>query len=73
MFMFKPRPGGFSSPDGKELETCYLNQWYVGQSMLEALLVIIAVIQIPIMLFGKPAYILIQRRRAKRAIGDSMV
>uniref|UniRef100_A0A915M4E4 V-type proton ATPase subunit a n=1 Tax=Meloidogyne javanica TaxID=6303 RepID=A0A915M4E4_MELJA len=42
------------------------------QSFLEAILVIIAVLCIPIMLFGKPIHILMHQRRAKRAVSDNM-
>ncbi|CAK5108512.1 unnamed protein product [Meloidogyne enterolobii] len=41
-------------------------------SFLEAILVIIAVLCIPIMLFGKPIHILMHQRRAKRAVSDNM-
>uniref|UniRef100_A0A914ECH5 V-type proton ATPase subunit a n=1 Tax=Acrobeloides nanus TaxID=290746 RepID=A0A914ECH5_9BILA len=72
MFMFKDRDPGFAHADGSELPNCYLNQWYPGQSKIEAILVIIAVLSIPVMLFGKPAYIMMQRRKAKRAVADNM-
>ncbi|KAF7635779.1 hypothetical protein Mgra_00004871 [Meloidogyne graminicola] len=78
MFMFKERAAGFSE-NGHELPSCFLNQWYPGQynvmlfqSFLEAILVIIAVLCIPIMLFGKPLHILMHQRRAKRAVSDNM-
>jgi hypothetical protein len=35
--------------------------------------VIIAVLCIPVMLFGKPFHILMHQRRAKRAVSDNMV
>lgn len=74
MFMFKDRKLGFSEPNTtKEYENCYLNQWYPGQQYVEALLVVIAFLCVPVMLFGKPGYIkFMVQRRAKRAIGDSM-
>ncbi|CAD5219258.1 unnamed protein product [Bursaphelenchus okinawaensis] len=72
MFMFKDRDPGFVDADGKQLPACYLNQWYPGQSMIEAVLVIIAVICIPIMLFGKPIYILMKQKKAKQAMSDNM-
>ncbi|KAI3418218.1 hypothetical protein GPALN_010435 [Globodera pallida] len=72
MFMFKSRESGFVDKNNKELPGCYLNQWYPGQSFLEAILVIIAVLCIPIMLFGKPFHILMHQRRAKRAVSDNM-
>nr|CAD2195795.1 unnamed protein product [Meloidogyne enterolobii] len=71
MFMFKERAAGFTE-NGHELPSCFLNQWYPGQSFLEAILVIIAVLCIPIMLFGKPIHILMHQRRAKRAVSDNM-
>ena len=72
MFMFKDRAVGWAQPNGHEMQNCYLNQWYPLQSFIEAFLVIVAVIQIPIMLFGKPFHILMQQRRAKRAVSDNM-
>jgi len=75
MFMFKDRDAGFvegNSPNGTTYNGCYLNQWYPGQSIIEAILVIIAVLCIPIMLFGKPVYILMQQRKARQAVGDNM-
>lgn len=73
MFMFKDREPGFVDAQGKEIPGCYLNQWYPGQSTLEAVLVIVAVVCIPIMLFGKPIYILMQQKKAKQALSDNMV
>uniref|UniRef100_A0AC34Q8Q7 V-type proton ATPase subunit a n=1 Tax=Panagrolaimus sp. JU765 TaxID=591449 RepID=A0AC34Q8Q7_9BILA len=75
MFMFKSRETGFvvgNEPNATTIGQCYLNQWYPGQSIIEALLVIIAVFCIPVMLFGKPGYILWQQRKARRAVGDNM-
>lgn len=73
MFMFKERESGFVNGNGTQIEQCYLSQWYPGQSLIEAVLVIIAVICIPIMLCGKPLYIWRQRRNQRRAVGDNMV
>ncbi|CAD5226514.1 unnamed protein product [Bursaphelenchus xylophilus] len=72
MFMFKDRDPGFVDGTGKQLPNCFLNQWYPGQSMIEAILVIIAVICIPIMLFGKPIYILMKQKKAKKSLSDNM-
>uniref|UniRef100_A0A0N4ZHW6 V-type proton ATPase subunit a n=1 Tax=Parastrongyloides trichosuri TaxID=131310 RepID=A0A0N4ZHW6_PARTI len=84
MFMFKDRESGFvnmnkiitTEANGhivyEEKASCFLQQWYPGQSIIEAILVIIAVICVPIMLFGKPVYILMQQKKAKKAISDSM-
>lgn len=72
MVMFKDRPAGFVDEKGHELPSCFLNQWYPGQSMVEAILVIVAVVQIPIMLFGKPIYIMMQQKKAKKALSDNM-
>ncbi|MFH4979921.1 hypothetical protein AB6A40_006630 [Gnathostoma spinigerum] len=84
MFMFKDRFEGYvnmSKPIGTtaggqteyaELPACYLSQWYPHQSSIEAVLVIIAVICVPIMLFGKPIYTLMQRRKRRNQIGDRM-
>ncbi|TMS37744.1 hypothetical protein L596_004616 [Steinernema carpocapsae] len=83
MFMFKEREPGFvnstriineanNHTQFAELDACYLTQWYPGQSFIEAILVLIAVICIPIMLFGKPAYIYMQQKKAKKAVSDKM-
>ncbi|KAE9556217.1 hypothetical protein FO519_000556 [Halicephalobus sp. NKZ332] len=75
MFMFKERASGFvegNTPEGTTFNGCYLNQWYPGQSIIEGFLVLVAVICIPIMLFGKPVHILMQQRKARRAVGDNM-
>jgi V-type H+-transporting ATPase subunit a len=82
MFMFKERPPGFVQMDKPhqdgnhtvypELNSCGQTQWYPGQSTIEAFLVLIAILCIPVMLFGKPAYILMKQRKARQAIGDNM-
>lgn len=84
MFMFKDREPGFvnmtqiiNETNGgtryHELPNCYLNQWYPGQSTLEAILVIIAVLCVPVMLFGKPIYLLMQQKKAKTRDLDKMI
>uniref|UniRef100_A0A7E4UYN7 V-type proton ATPase subunit a n=1 Tax=Panagrellus redivivus TaxID=6233 RepID=A0A7E4UYN7_PANRE len=72
MFMFKDRAPGWVGEDGVTLNQCFLNQWYPGQSIIEAVLVLVAVACIPIMLFGKPIYIVLQQRKAKQAVADNM-
>ncbi|KAI1733055.1 v-type ATPase subunit family domain-containing protein [Ditylenchus destructor] len=47
-------------------------QWYPGQSFIEACLVLVAICCIPVMLFGKPLYILMQQRKAKQAVSENM-
>ena len=42
------------------------------QSMVEAVLVILAVICVPIMLLGKPIYLYLKIKKAKKARGDHM-
>ncbi|KAI6200552.1 V-type proton ATPase subunit a [Aphelenchoides besseyi] len=66
MFMFKARDQGFVDENGVQIPG------YPGQSMLEAVLVIIAVICIPIMLFGKPIHHVMRQKKAKKALGDNM-
>lgn len=84
MFMFKDREEGFvnmSKPIGQEgghmqyqeYPNCYLGQWYPGQSTVEAILVIIAVICVPIMLFGKPIHHMMQQKKAKTRDLDKMI
>ncbi|CAI4221348.1 unnamed protein product [Auanema sp. JU1783] len=83
MFMFKSREPGFvdmskvvsNTTDHvvyQELETCYLTEWYPGQGTIEAILVLIAVLCIPIMLFGKPIHFLLEEKKKKRDLGGSM-
>uniref|UniRef100_A0AC35TZD1 V-type proton ATPase subunit a n=1 Tax=Rhabditophanes sp. KR3021 TaxID=114890 RepID=A0AC35TZD1_9BILA len=84
MFMFKSRDAGFvnetqvlrTEANGHiiyvENAPCYLQQWYPGQSSIEAILVLVAVVCIPIMLFGKPLYILMQQKKHRKVVSDSM-
>ncbi|PIO70164.1 V-type ATPase subunit family protein [Teladorsagia circumcincta] len=55
-----------------EQEQCYLTQWYPGQSGVEAILVIIAVLCVPVMLFGKPIYFIMEQRKKKKAMGSNI-
>uniref|UniRef100_A0A8R1I515 V-type proton ATPase subunit a n=1 Tax=Caenorhabditis japonica TaxID=281687 RepID=A0A8R1I515_CAEJA len=74
MFMMKDRNVGFVQDGGKvngeyrEQESCYLSQWYPGQGTIEMVLVIVAVICIPIMLFGKPIHHMMQEKKKKKAL-----
>ena len=61
MFMFKPRAPQFTNEtileNGttyQEYPQCHLAQWYPNQSFVESILVAIAFVCVPIMLFGKP-------------------
>uniref|UniRef100_A0A1I8APV2 V-type proton ATPase subunit a n=1 Tax=Steinernema glaseri TaxID=37863 RepID=A0A1I8APV2_9BILA len=65
MLMFKSRHAGFINPvpHGSDMEACYLQLWYPNQDIVEKVLVVVAVICIPIMLFVKPFY---QRFQASR-------
>ncbi|RCN53313.1 V-type ATPase subunit family protein [Ancylostoma caninum] len=81
MFMFKDRPAGFvqldkpinaSANEYEEQDACYLSQWYPGQSMIEAILVIIAVLCIPVMLFGKPLHFIMEQKKKKKAMGSNI-
>ncbi|KAM3725124.1 V-type proton ATPasesubunit a [Dirofilaria immitis] len=83
MFMFKNRPLGFidttrtvisnsSEIKLQEWPNCHLNQWYPRQSAVEAVLVIIAVICIPVMLFGKPIHFLLHRKK-RNVVSDNTV
>jgi len=75
MFMMKSRESGFDiwvnatdinpNPHYEQLDQCHLQQWYPGQGMAEMILLFIAVICIPIMLFVKPCY---QRNRAAKGL-----
>ncbi|VDM66709.1 unnamed protein product [Strongylus vulgaris] len=81
MFMFKDRLEGFVQMDKPinaanneymEIDQCHLTQWYPGQSLIEALLVIIAVICVPVMLFGKPIHFMMEQKKRKRTIGSNI-
>ncbi|CAJ0604256.1 unnamed protein product [Cylicocyclus nassatus] len=81
MFMFKDREPGFVQLDKPinganneymEIDQCHLTQWYPGQSFIEGLLVIISVICIPIMLFGKPIHFLMEQKKKKKAMGSNI-
>ncbi|CAB3403407.1 unnamed protein product [Caenorhabditis bovis] len=63
MFMMKERNAGFVNDDGVAYDQCYLSTWYPGQATVETILVIVAILQVPIMLFGKPYFLY---KRAKR-------
>ncbi|KAH7725553.1 v-type proton ATPase subunit a isoform 4 [Aphelenchoides avenae] len=55
MFMFRERKEGFMRPGmNRTHRHCHLAQWYPHQSMVERILVSIAIACVPIMLFGKP-------------------
>ncbi|CAB3404697.1 unnamed protein product [Caenorhabditis bovis] len=71
MFMVKSRDQGFVTDlyngtgsvivNGKNvtynvIDQCYLQQWYPSQSLVEIILLLIAVISVPIMLLVKPFY-----------------
>lgn len=84
MFMFKDRESGFvnmtvstTEPNGHvryaEIDACYLSQWYPGQGAIEAALVLIALICVPIMLLGKPIYAWMEDKKKKKAMGNHMV
>uniref|UniRef100_A0A8R1HVP5 V-type proton ATPase subunit a n=1 Tax=Caenorhabditis japonica TaxID=281687 RepID=A0A8R1HVP5_CAEJA len=73
MFMVKTRSPGFAdhvnnggkewvTVDGKNVtytvfDQCYLQQWYPNQSLVEVILLLIAVFSVPVMLLVKPFYI----------------
>ena len=40
-----------------DYDQCYLQQWYPNQSLVEVILLLIAVISVPVMLLVKPFYI----------------
>ncbi|XGW15379.1 hypothetical protein V3C99_001118 [Haemonchus contortus] len=62
MFMFKALPSGFVEEDGHQKFQCHLNFWYPGQGIVERVLLVLAVVQVPLMLFAKP---LILRSRSR--------
>ncbi|CAD6199423.1 unnamed protein product [Caenorhabditis auriculariae] len=75
MFMMKDRAVGFVDESAgkvngmwKEVDTCYLSQWYPGQSIVEMVLVVVAVLCIPIMLAGKPLHHWLQERKKKKEL-----
>uniref|UniRef100_A0A0K0FX07 V-type proton ATPase subunit a n=1 Tax=Strongyloides venezuelensis TaxID=75913 RepID=A0A0K0FX07_STRVS len=73
MVMLKKRGVGFingSSTEYIEMKGCYLNQWYSNQSDFERTLLLIALMCIPIMLFGKPFYELFKNRKKNKYYYD---
>nr|CAD2180426.1 unnamed protein product [Meloidogyne enterolobii] len=55
MFMYKSRQEGFLKPNStEEYPNCHLSTWYPEQATIEAILVGIAILCMPIMLFSKP-------------------
>ncbi|KAE9420018.1 hypothetical protein Angca_005717, partial [Angiostrongylus cantonensis] len=66
MFMMKPLDSGFVEADGEQKFQCHLNHWYPGQAIVEQVLLVLAVVQVPLMLFVKP---LILRYRSRAAEG----
>ncbi|VDN38066.1 unnamed protein product [Cylicostephanus goldi] len=64
MFMFKTMGKGFVEEDGTQKFQCYLNNWYAGQGIVERILLLVAVVQVPLMLFAKP---MLLRRRSRSA------
>uniref|UniRef100_A0A915DBS8 V-type proton ATPase subunit a n=1 Tax=Ditylenchus dipsaci TaxID=166011 RepID=A0A915DBS8_9BILA len=55
MFMFRKRRKGFIDPQtNMPYYNCHLSQWYPHQAKVEATLVTIALLCIPVMLMGKP-------------------
>uniref|UniRef100_A0A1I7U632 DIRP domain-containing protein n=1 Tax=Caenorhabditis tropicalis TaxID=1561998 RepID=A0A1I7U632_9PELO len=65
MFMMKGRNAGFVDEQGNPYSQCWLSTWYPGQATIEIVLVVLAVIQIPIMLFAKPFFLRQRERRAQ--------
>ncbi|CAD5218970.1 unnamed protein product [Bursaphelenchus okinawaensis] len=66
MFMFKQRAVGFTDSEGNEIKNCHLSYWYPNQKELEHTLVIVALLMIPIMLFGKPLFWLLSRKKNQK-------
>uniref|UniRef100_F1KV19 V-type proton ATPase subunit a n=2 Tax=Ascaris suum TaxID=6253 RepID=F1KV19_ASCSU len=65
MFMMKDRPSGFvNETTGTVYTQCYLNLWYPGQGFVESILLVVAVVQVPIMLFAKPTALYLGHRRS---------
>ncbi|KAI6184450.1 V-type proton ATPase subunit a [Aphelenchoides bicaudatus] len=57
---------GFVKSDGiTELDSCFLTQWYPGQSAIEAVFIVVAVLCIPVMLLVKPIILCIRARRGE--------
>uniref|UniRef100_A0AC35U7X6 V-type proton ATPase subunit a n=1 Tax=Rhabditophanes sp. KR3021 TaxID=114890 RepID=A0AC35U7X6_9BILA len=66
MVMLKERKHGFiNETTGKEMKACYLNQWYHHQDYTERILLSVALLCIPIMLFGKPLFETLKNKRTR--------
>uniref|UniRef100_A0A0N4Z6L5 V-type proton ATPase subunit a n=1 Tax=Parastrongyloides trichosuri TaxID=131310 RepID=A0A0N4Z6L5_PARTI len=66
MFMLKHGNEGFvegNTPNGTVYDQCYLQQWYPGQSSIETILLVVAVISIPVMLLAKPLIQLVMHKK----------
>ncbi|GMT25004.1 hypothetical protein PFISCL1PPCAC_16301 [Pristionchus fissidentatus] len=72
MFMMKARREGYTNPDGTTVPNCYLSTWYPGQSTVETLLLLTALLCIPVMLLGKPLSILMKRRKKAEPLPEEV-
>ncbi|PAV72936.1 hypothetical protein WR25_09791 isoform A [Diploscapter pachys] len=77
MFMFKQSDNSFVLEGGAPgnytvVDQCYLSQWYPGQKIIENILVVIAVLCVPVMLFGKPLHFYLEQKKKRQAVGDQM-
>uniref|UniRef100_A0A0N5AQS7 V-type proton ATPase subunit a n=1 Tax=Syphacia muris TaxID=451379 RepID=A0A0N5AQS7_9BILA len=67
MFMMKSREEGYvqKNDTSTELDQCYLQQWYPHQSLVEMILLVLAVVSIPVMLLVKPIILKIRASRGQ--------
>ncbi|KAI6202062.1 V-type proton ATPase subunit a [Aphelenchoides besseyi] len=68
MCMFKEREVGFVNENLVEKKNCHLSYWYPHQDMVEKFLVCIALLCVPIMLFGKPICRLFAKKKQRTII-----
>ncbi|WKY01208.1 hypothetical protein Q1695_015316 [Nippostrongylus brasiliensis] len=68
MFQMKTYHVGFLDENGKPISQCHLSNWYPGQSFFQKLLVLVAAVCVPVMLFAKP-YILWKEQKERSQSG----
>ncbi|KHJ75998.1 hypothetical protein OESDEN_24383, partial [Oesophagostomum dentatum] len=61
-----------SANEYEEAYNCHLAQWYPGQDAIEAILVLIAILCVPVMLFGKPIKFVLEQKKKRKTMGSNI-
>ncbi|KHJ84852.1 hypothetical protein OESDEN_15429, partial [Oesophagostomum dentatum] len=61
-----------SANEYEEAYNCHLAQWYPGQDAIEAILVLIAILCGPVMLFGKPIKFVLEQKKKRKTMGSNI-